>query len=422
MGSVQSTHHLAGVDLETSRAGEVILLRDGMAMLPKVRTSAVMGRKQALPLVLATALLSGCSGIGNVTHRPEIRLSSPGQLPRVISISGLNEGALRDIEGLNEEARGLVLQVNVADASKGAPALIGEVQRRGKELVFQPRYPFEPGVKYRVSFQNPGPQGVEVMEFKIPAPRRDPVVRVAAIYPSGDELPANLLKFYIHFSGPMNRGEAYSRIHLLDEAGKVVEKPFLELGEELWNPEMTRFTLFFDPGRIKQGLVPRMELGAPLEEGKTYTLVIDAAWTDGENRPLVEPVRKTFRVGKTDSLQPNPLRWKITAPRAGTKGELVVAFEEPLDHAMLERVLTVRDAGGGKLAGKVRIGVGEREWGFVPDVAWQSGRHTIAVETILEDRSGNSIGRPFEVDLNQANTRPGPDVVEIPFVIGPAAN
>jgi hypothetical protein len=45
--------------------------------------------------------------------------------------------------------------------------------------------------------------------------------------------------------------------------------------QELWNPEMTRFTLFFEPGRIKQGLVSRQELGPSLTSGRTYTLVID---------------------------------------------------------------------------------------------------------------------------------------------------
>ena len=101
------------------------------------------------------------------------------------------------------------------------------------------------------------------------------------VYPSRDLLPENLLQFYIFFSAPMSRGEAYRRITLLDIAtGKIVDAPFLELDEELWSPDGTRFTLVFDPGRIKRGLKPREEVGPVLEAGKSYSLVIDRQWLD----------------------------------------------------------------------------------------------------------------------------------------------
>ena len=49
-----------------------------------------------------------------------------------------------------------------------------------------------------------------------------------------------------------------------------MDAPFLELDEELWSPDGTRFTLVFDPGRIKRGLKPREEAGPILEAGKSY--------------------------------------------------------------------------------------------------------------------------------------------------------
>jgi len=67
---------------------------------------------------------------------------------------------------------------------------------------------------------------------------------------------------------------------LRDSAGKTVELPFLEIDEELWNPQMTRLTLFIDPGRIKRGVQPLEEIGPVLENGKHYALIIDAAWQD----------------------------------------------------------------------------------------------------------------------------------------------
>ncbi len=73
----------------------------------------------------------------------------------------------------------------------------------------------------------------------------------------------------------MSGGDVYRHIQLIELAKKkVVQWPLLELGEELWNQDMTRLTLFIDPGRIKRGVKPLEELGPSLEEGKDYELII----------------------------------------------------------------------------------------------------------------------------------------------------
>src|SRR5438128_8167014 len=114
----------------------------------------------------------------------------------------------------------------------------------------------------------------------------------------------------------MASGGAYRHVHLLNAKGKEVEAPFLELDEELWSPDFRRFTLYFDPGRIKRGLKPREDVGPVLEEGKSYTLLIDRDWNDAQGNPLRESFRKTFTVGPPDDEAIDPQKWKIYAPRA----------------------------------------------------------------------------------------------------------
>ena len=256
-----------------------------------------------------------------------------------------------------------------------------------------------------------------VREFTLPSPPQTPETRITAIYPTSDELPENLLKFYIHFSSPMSRGEAYKRIQLLDDKNQPVPAPFLELTEELWNTDMTRFTLFFEPGRIKQGLIPRLEMGPALVAGKTYTLVIDSAWRDDQNRPLVRSAKKTFRALPADHRQPDPAHWRIAPPDPNSTHELMIILDKPLDHAMLQRVLSVRDPAGRPIPGQILIDQEEKRWKFSPEKPWQPGRHSVLVETILEDTAGNSIGRPFELDLNKSNSPDSPATVEIAFEI-----
>jgi hypothetical protein len=236
-------------------------------------------------------------------------------------------------------------------------------------------------------------------EFTIAEPSAGKPTHVEQVYPTANVLPENQLKFYIYFSGPMSRGEAYARIHLIEASGKEIEQPFLELGEELWNREGTRFTLFFDPGRIKRGLKPREEVGPALEEGKRYTLEIDQAWTDAAGRSLSAPFRKEFDVAAPDDVQPRTAMWRLTAPAATTRDPLWVAFDEPLDRAMLDRVLLVQDATGTSLIGEVEVSEHEAHWAFRPERPWQAGSHKLVVDTALEDLAGNSLARPFEVDV-----------------------
>ena len=93
---------------------------------------------------------------------------------------------------------------------------------------------------------------------------------------------------------------------------------FLELGEELWDPAMRRFTLLCDPGRVKRGLVPREELGPVLAAGQDYTLVIDEDWLDANGQQLASGARKSFHVLTADEVPIDLATWKITAPPAGS--------------------------------------------------------------------------------------------------------
>ncbi len=56
--------------------------------------------------------------------------------------------------------------------------------------------------------------------------------------------------------------------------------------------------------------------------------------------------------------------------------------------------------GGESVLGRPVVEEGERRWEFHPGMRWRQGKYLLRVETILEDLAGNSVGRPFEVDLN----------------------
>lgn len=326
---------------------------------------------------------------------------------------------LRTLRGETDWARLFAVYVGDGDRAN-KPPMLGEHSVEGDALRFRPRFPLQAGLNYVAVFTDPRDKGAKplVREFMVPAATAAEPTRVVHVYPTRDVLPENQLKFYLHFTAPMSQGDSYRHLHLVESSGREVDLPFLELGEELWDETGTRLTVFFDPGRIKRGLKPREEVGPSLEEGKKYTLVIDRDWPDATGRPLAEAFRKPFRVIAPDDTQPASKRWKLIPPKAGSTDPLVVEFDEPLDHAMLERVLTVHRPDGSRVAGKITVDREETRWQFQPEQPWSAGRDELVIDTTLEDLAGNSIGRPFEVDVQRTIERQiTTETVTVPFEV-----
>jgi hypothetical protein len=299
------------------------------------------------------------------------------------------------------------LQVFVDEPGE-LPPVAGSVDRTGAGLIFRPKYPLRPGQGYRVEIGEPGGRArTERLRVERTAA---PSTRLDAIYPSAAVLPENHLRFYLEFSAPMSRGEAYRRIRLLEADGSAVELPFLELQQELWDREGRWLTLLFDPGRVKRGLVPNIEEGEPIREGRSYRLVVDPAWLDSSGLPLAAGGEKRFSVGPADHASPDPAQWKLTVPHAGTNDPLVVEFGEPLDRRLAERTVSAVDLRRRAIEGKVALSTDESRWTFTPATPWQAGRYLLQVDPALEDLAGNSVARAFETmpgrETGPASTEP----------------
>ena len=318
-----------------------------------------------------------------------------------------------------------------ADAAEGLgwrelPPVQGSYRFTNNRLVFEPLFPLQAGVNYHAVFEPakavrpPAGTSFDVIEtiLRIEKPKAKPETIVSQVYPTANSLPENLLKFYLHFSTPMSQGNVYNHIHLLNAGGKKLDLPFLEVDEELWNPDGTRLTILFDPGRIKSGLLPREQDGPVLQEGQSYTLKIDVTWPDAAGVPLKKGFTKKFIVTAPDVGMPSPARWKITAPEASSINPLTLDFPEPLDHALLQRLLWIEDSRKHTVEGQVQIRNVERQWAFVPNQAWKDGDYRVVIGTGLEDLAGNNVARPFEVDRVQRPTDEFiPDFVTLDFIV-----
>jgi hypothetical protein len=204
---------------------------------------------------------------------------------------------------------------------------------------------------------------------------------------------------------------------VLDDEGHEIAGAFLPLDYEFWSPDHTRFTAFFDPGRVKEGILPNQQMGRPLTPGTTVTLVISHQWRDQHGLPLKEDYRRVFRVGPADREPLDPKTWKIEAPSPSGREGVVVTFPEALDHGLLTRALGVaRD--GRPVEGEIVIDQAETRWTFTPRDPWRAGAYQLLALDILEDVAGNQIGRAFEVDnFDTVDKSPNARSITLPFTI-----
>ncbi len=355
----------------------------------------------------------------------QIRIAAPkpGE-PLAFIVSNFSEAHRKKLAERTEfELTHYEFKVRVNRTGEGIEFMEGTYSRDGTRLMFTPRFPPTPGVEYSVEIDHKVlvcDQFLKNVVSKISLRKVPPVkpTEIEHLFPTADILPENTLRWYIQFSAPMARGDVYRHLRLLDERGKPVIHPFLELDEELWSPDGKRLTVFFDPGRVKRGLKPREEDGPVLIEGKSYTLIIDKAWEDEAGFPLKESLKKTFKVTKPDDAPIDPKSWKLAGP-TDAKGALKVTFEKPLDRALADRMLTVRGPDDKPLSVTVTVNASQTGVELRPtSQLWVAGEYQLVIDKRLEDVCGNRVGRAFEIDvIRPIPENAGETSVVLPFVV-----
>jgi hypothetical protein len=292
-------------------------------------------------------------------------------------------------------------------------------------LTFTPRFRFDRGRAYRVTIDpsrllppRTDPRASTVIAF--PAGDSTPRTRVTNLNPGADTVPENLLRIYLHFSGPMSSTGGLDYVKLLDDRGREVKAAFLPLEADFWDRDRLRYTMFLDPGRVKQGILPNEQLGRALIAGRRYAIVVDSSWKDADGVRLVKSFRHEFYVSKAEEGIIDLRTWNVQEPKATKRDALIVTFPRPLDNGLLVRSLGVETSTGERVEGQVVTWNDDRSWEFKPRLPWRAGEYRLVVLTILEDPQGNQIDKPFEVDMfDRVDKSATPDKRLIPFQVRP---
>ncbi|MGH9867968.1 MAG: Ig-like domain-containing protein [Candidatus Polarisedimenticolia bacterium] len=360
--------------------------------------------------IVVAALAAGAAWAGT----PAIVFQADPGLPAfgTVVIRGLRPDALAALREmpLDEDTWSALFPVHTAWSPAGNvhPPIAGRWTVEPEAIRFTPRFPLATGIEYTARFDGAlferltgqrGPQAARLdLTFAMPDPGTRPSTIVEAVQPGIEVVPENLLRLYVHFSAPMKEQLVGDAISIYDERGAEVELPFVEIPQGLWDPSRRRLTLIFHPGRIKREVGPHQAMGTPLREGARYRLVVEATLRDALGQPLARSYEWSFRVGPADRISPDPASFRILAP-SGPSAPLAIDFPEPLDPALVQRLLGVEDAGRLPMRGTSSTSRDGMRWTFSPAEPWRPGGYSIVIDPDLEDLAGNTPVRLFDREL-----------------------
>ena len=174
---------------------------------------------------------------------------------------------------------------------------------------------------------------------------------VVRVFPSAPTVPVNVLRVSFAFA-TRQEPNLLAKISLRYADGSPVGQAFLN--QELWTPDDRTLTVLFDPGRVKTGTIAHEKYGYALKIGKVVNVLLDGN------------VVKSWRVVGEQRIAPDPRRWKIHAPRAGTREPLVIQLGRPIDYMGGNSIVAV-SPDEALVAGTAVLGAHETIWTFVSE-------------------------------------------------------
>ena len=275
------------------------------------------------------------------------------------------------------------------DHFENAVSILGETNTEGKYTVFTPLVPFDQETPYTLIYNGSN------FGFEITRLAEDVKMEVTSIYPSIDQVPANILKWYIQFSKPVNPIKIYDHIQFLDQDGKAIDRSILHLGAPLLSEDGTLLTVWVEPGRQKRLLGPNQHLGSVFEADKKYTLHIAESLKDASGLTIEKSISHHFTTITSDRKKPSIAQWEIMPIVSNNRQPLLIKSKEHLDFGSLLDAVSLHYHGT-PIEGKLSYDSNTTTIYFTPKENWKKGIYIVKIKSHLEDLAGNNLNDLFD--------------------------
>lgn len=267
--------------------------------------------------------------------------------------------------------------------------ILGKTTSDSLLVIFKPLVPFDIETPYTLVYQE------QLFEFQIVSDDASRKLQVTSVYPSTNEVPANILKWYIRFSKPVNPVKIYDHIQFLDDENQPIDRSILKLGAPLLSPDGMLLTVWIEPGRQKRDLGPNQHLGSVFEPSSRYTLLIDNTLKDATGLAIDHSYNHTFSTLQSDRVKPSIGDFVAGSIKAKTQLPLIVKCAEHLDYGSLIDAFSIYH-NDQLVSGETHFDYQLATIIFVPDVNWKIGKYTLIFESQLEDLAGNNLNQLFD--------------------------
>lgn len=273
-------------------------------------------------------------------------------------------------------------------------SIIGSVKRENTHTTFIPAVPFDYETMYTLVYNE------NFFHFKIARTSEYKAMTINEIYPSHPEVPANILKWYVQFSRPVNPIKIYEHISFLDEDGRPIDRSILHLAAPLLSEDGMLLTIWVEPGRQKRGLGPNRYLGSVFEPFKQYTIHIADTLKDAHGATIATSVSHTFTTIESDRTKPSLSNWEVIPIKADTRLPLEIVCNDDLDYGSLLDAFSV-SFNGKEIKGTLSLDSRTTKFLFTPEDKWKKGTYNIQLDYRLEDLAGNNLVHLFDRSLKE---------------------
>ena len=304
---------------------------------------------------------------------------------------------LENNSAINSDFKVLRGAIRGYDQLHNTPAILGTVDKNDSYTTFTPFVPFDQETAYTLVYNK------QAFVFEISRSEDNVPMTVTGIYPSVKQVPANILKWYIEFSKPVNPVRIYEHIQFLDKDGNAIDRSILHLGAPLLSADGTLLTVWIEPGRQKRLLGPNKHLGSVFEPMQNYTLEIAGTLKDTEGIPIGDSVKHSFTTIEPDRKKPSIKDWQVQSLESDSRQALQITTNETLDYGSLLDAFTVIYEGS-LIEGEMSYDGSAKMIYFTPVQKWKKGSYTIKIDDQLEDMAGNNLLYLFDRPLQGSHS------------------
>ena len=273
-------------------------------------------------------------------------------------------------------------------------SMLGSLKRGDAHTTFTPVVPFNYESFYTLVYND------NFYHFKIARSSDHAPITIDKIYPSLSKVPANILKWNVQFSKPVNPIKIYDHISFLDEDGHQIDRSILHLAAPLLSEDGMLLTIWVEPGRQKRDLGPNRHLGSVFEPFKKYAIHIANTLKDAEGAPIQTSFSHTFTTIESDRTKPSISTWAVTPIKGGTRLPLEIVCNDNLDYGSLLDAFSV-SYNGNQVKGSLSYDSQTTKIHFTPEHKWKTGSYTIQLDPQLEDLAGNNLVHLFDRSLKE---------------------